>query len=145
MSIADSVIIIVGEQSVDSEETAMPHCILEYSANVADSPDFKQLLGRVNETLDATGLFVSGDIKSRAVRHELFVVGDGSPDRAFVTVNLQILSGREESAKAMLAEKLLDILREAFPETLRSTRCSLTVQVSEIDKPSYRRLITYET
>jgi 5-carboxymethyl-2-hydroxymuconate isomerase len=123
----------------------MPHCILEYSANVADSPDFKKLLKRINETLAATGLFVSGDIKSRAIRHELFVVGDGSPDRSFVTLNLQILSGREEAVKAMLAEKLLDVLREAFPSTLRSTRCSLTVQVSDIHKPSYRRVVTYET
>ena len=69
----------------------MPHCILEASDNLLDQPDWTALLLDINRTLAATGLFQSADIKSRFLRHEVFAIGDGAPDQAFVTLNLQIL------------------------------------------------------
>ncbi len=117
----------------------MPHCILEYSANVADRPDVTYLLMEIHDALVATGLFTLADIKSRAVRHEQYVIGDGDPERAFVTLNIQILEGRSDEVKAQISEAALEVLKRAFPETLRQRKCSLTVQISEIHRPSYRR------
>ena len=121
----------------------MPHCILEYSSNLPETPDPKAVLTDVNTALDGTGLFALADIKSRAVRHDDFVIGDGKADRTFVTLNVQILEGRDEPTREMIAERMLDVLRRHFPRCLETTLCSLTVQISGIDRASYRKEISY--
>ena len=121
----------------------MPHCLLEASDNLLDQPDWAGLLREVNGTLAATGLFQVADIKSRFVRHGTFAIGDGAADQAFVTLNVQILAGRTDEVKAQLSEALLPLLTRAFPRTLAQMKCSLTVQITDIHRASYRRQISY--
>jgi 5-carboxymethyl-2-hydroxymuconate isomerase len=52
----------------------MPHCIFEYSANVADKPDWPQIIRKLHDSLISTGQFVAGDIKSRVIRHDNFLM-----------------------------------------------------------------------
>ena len=120
----------------------MPHCILEASDNMLDQPDWATLLLAINRTLGETGLFKVADIKSRYVRHSTFAIGDGAPGQAFVTLNVQILGGRTDDVKAGLSEALLPLLAGAFPRTLAAMTCSLTVQVTDIHRPSYRRQLS---
>lgn len=117
----------------------MPHCILEASDNLLDAPDWASLLAELHATLVGTGLFREADLKSRVIRHHAFRVGDGAPDRAFVALDLQVLAGRSDEAKAQLSEALLAVLARAFPRTAAAMRLNLTVQVSELHAPSYRR------
>ena len=124
------------------EGDAMPHCILEYSANVPDRPDVARVLADVHGALMATGLFTLADIKSRAVRHEQFLIGDGDPARVFVTLTVQILDGRSDAVKAQISEAALEVLARHFPESLARRTCSLTVQVCDIHRASYRRRLS---
>ncbi len=117
----------------------MPHCILEASDNLLDPPDWRGLLGRINRTLVDTGLFAEADIKSRLLRHDCFVVADGAPDRAFVTLEVQLLEGRPDEVKAQLSEALLQVLRSAFPHSQAGMKLNLTVQISNLHRASYRR------
>ena len=117
----------------------MPHCIFEYSGNVLDEPDWVETMSALHTALMRTGEFELADIKSRVVRHELFVVGDGAADRTFVTLDVQMLSGRSDETKAAIAQAALEVLAGAFPRTLAETRASLTVQITDIHRPSYRR------
>jgi 5-carboxymethyl-2-hydroxymuconate isomerase len=121
----------------------MPHCLLEASDNLLDQPDWTELLRAINATLAATGLFKAEDIKSRFIRHGTFVIGEGAPDRAFITLNVQVLGGRADDVKAGITEALLPVLAGVFPNTLARMKCSLTVQITDIHRPSYRRQITY--
>jgi 5-carboxymethyl-2-hydroxymuconate isomerase len=121
----------------------MPHCILEASDNLLDQPDWVGLLRAINQTLVATGLFSAADIKSRVLRHQAFAIGEGGPDQAFVTLNVQILSGRTDEVKAQVSEALLETLKPAFPATFAQMTFSLTVQITDIHRPSYRRHISY--
>ncbi len=122
----------------------MPHCILEYSNNIVDEPDFRGLLLEVHEALASTGLFKQADIKSRVIRHQRFVVGDGAPDRAFVTMNVCILSGRDDAVKAQLSGAVLRVLEGHFPRTFAEKRCSITVQVTDIHRDSYGKMVSYD-
>lgn len=117
----------------------MPHCILEASDNLLDAPDWAGLLERLHGALAATGLFREEDLKSRVILHRTFRVADGAPDRAFVTLDLQIMEGREDEVKARLSDLLMPVLAKAFPRTSAAMRLNLTVQVSELHRPSYRR------
>jgi 5-carboxymethyl-2-hydroxymuconate isomerase len=120
----------------------MPHCILEYSANVPDRPDLARVLADVHAALTATGEFTLADIKSRAVRHEQFLIGDGDPARVFVTLTMQILGGRSDEVKARISEAALAVLTRHYPESLTTRTCSLTVQVCDIHRASYRRRLS---
>jgi 5-carboxymethyl-2-hydroxymuconate isomerase len=117
----------------------MPHCILEYSANLPETPDFQTLFQQLHDVLMTSGQFTLDDIKSRAIRHEVFRIGDGDLRRTFVTLNLRLLSGRSDEVKAALSRSILELLERAFARTLAETTCSLTVQVSEIHRPSYQK------
>ena len=117
----------------------MPHCILEASDNLLDQPDWRGLLGQINRSLVATGLFAEADIKSRLIRHDCFAVADGSPDRAFVTLDVQLLEGRPDDVKAELSDTLLRLLLAAFPHSLAGMKLNLTVQISDLHRASYRR------
>lgn len=117
----------------------MPHCILEASDNLLDPPDWQGLLGDLHRTLAGTGLFSEADIKSRVIRHDTFRVADGAPDRAFVTLDVQILEGRTDEVKARISEALLSVLTGAFPRSAAAMRLNVTVQISDLHRPSYRR------
>ena len=121
----------------------MPHCILEYSDNIIENPNSHEILGIINKKLAETKLFSLNDIKSRILVHHDFVVGDGDSDRAFVTINLSILSGRNDEIKKKLSDTLLNCLEEYFSESLNKLKLSLTVQISELDKNTYGRLKNY--
>lgn len=117
----------------------MPHCILEASDNLRDTPDWAGLLADIHRTLLATGPFAEADLKSRVIRHGTFRVADGAPDRAFVTLEVQVLQGHGDEVKARISEALLAVLARAFPRSAAELRLNLTVQVSELHRPSYRR------
>lgn len=119
----------------------MPHCILEYSANLPEVPDFQVLFQQLHDVLMASGQFTLDDIKSRAIRHDVFRIGDGDPRRTFVTMNLRLLSGRSDEVKAELSRSVLALLERAFARTLAESICSLTVHVSELYRPSYQKAV----
>jgi len=121
----------------------MPHCILEHSNNIVDQPDFHKLLCQVHEFLAGTGLFRQADIKSRVVCHDLFVVGDGAQDRAFVTMNVCIFGGRDDATKAQISKGVLGVLQRHFARTLAERRCNITVQVTDMHRDSYAKLASY--
>ncbi len=117
----------------------MPHCILEYSSNIASPPDVRDVLLGIHRALVGTGLFSEGDIKSRAIRHDVFAVADGAPDRAFVALAVEILDGRTDEVKGTIADALFEALTAAFATAIATSRCNVTVQIRDIDRASYRR------
>jgi 5-carboxymethyl-2-hydroxymuconate isomerase len=117
----------------------MPHCVLEYSSNVVDPPDLSVLLEEIHRCLMETGHFQLPDIKSRAIRHEVFRVGDGSAETSFVSLTIAILEGRTDEAKARLAVMALEVLKRAYSKALSSQKLSLSVEIREMHRGSYHR------
>jgi 5-carboxymethyl-2-hydroxymuconate isomerase len=118
----------------------MPHLVLEYSANVPDHPDLKRVLLDLHEALMASALFERKDLKSRAVRHDVFAVADGAEDRAFVALSIAILDGRPDEVKAAVSEAALDVLIRAFPKLVAGGRGALSVEVRDLHRASYQRM-----
>lgn len=121
----------------------MPHCVLEYSSNIIDKPDKKELLSGLNHTLEGKGLFSMNDIKSRIIVHNDFVVGDGDPARAFVALNVSILTGRDDETKKMISNNCMDFLKSYFPLSQEKLKLSITVRISEMNLDSYARFRNY--
>jgi 5-carboxymethyl-2-hydroxymuconate isomerase len=118
----------------------LPHLVLEHSANLEAGPDLPAVLERLHAALAETGPFDVARIKSRVVRHELFRVADGAPDRSFVHLTAAVLDGREEHVLRSAAGALLAVLRESFAGALAAQRCSVTLEIREMRRDRYFRL-----
>ncbi len=121
----------------------MPHCILEYSNNISEQPNHSLILSQIHNALFSTGLFDFNDIKSRIIVHNEFYIGDGNTERAFVSLAVEILSGKDEDTKKRIAEDCLKVLETNFQDSIKAMKFSLTVQIREIDKVSYSRIKSY--
>ena len=117
----------------------MPHCILEYSGDIDDRPDFQALFAEVHEFLAETGGFRLRDIKSRALPCGTYRVGDGEPDRCFVALEVCILDGRDDATKGHITSGLLEVLERHFARSCEERRCSVTVRVTDMHRASYAR------
>ncbi len=121
----------------------MPHCILEYTDNIPNPPNTHSLLTNLNQALADTELFSLADLKSRVIVHRDFVIGDDDPSRAFVALNIAILTSRPAKVKEQLSDLALDLLEKEFSECVEGLTYSLTVQISELDRECYRRSVNY--
>ncbi len=122
----------------------MPHCILEYTANIVDEPNWADIFKEIHAILIATGEWHCPDIKSRAIQLDNFYIGNGNPHQAFVCLSMQILAGRSDSLKKSIAESSLKVLAGHFPLTLKKLQAGISVQIIDIHEPSYCRRINYQ-
>lgn len=120
----------------------MPHFVLEYSDNIPGEVDFKEFFKRLHTLLVDVGPFKLSDIKSRAIRHQEFYVADGQESNAFVHLTLSIFKGRDLDIRQAVGEKLLAFLREEFALSLQKLNCSYTVEIREMDKETYFKLVS---
>ena len=110
----------------------MPHCVIEHSGNI----DGSTLVPLIYKGALESNLFESegSDIKIRAVSYSDYQTGN--VNIKFVHVTLKILSGRNAEQKAMLTQLVLEQL-----ETLAMSQCSLSVEVADIDRASYAKVV----
>ncbi len=115
----------------------MPHLTLEYSDNVP-SFDAHSVLLELNQALVASGQFEEIDIKSRAVRHDTYVVGTAPDNRGFVHVTLAILSGRSPQTKRALSEGVLHALKQVWAPAA-NVHIQLCVEVRDMEREPYAK------
>ena len=110
----------------------MPHCVIEHSAKF----DSDMVMAKVFEGAFQSRLFEAdgSDIKVRARVFEHFLTGNTKAD--FIHVSLNILSGRSAAQKAHLSETVLKQLA-----VLAIAPSSISVEVVDIDRASYRKLV----
>lgn len=121
----------------------MPHCILEYSDNIIDKTDNPAILKNIHDILVTTGGFSFNDIKSRAVVHGDYLIGDGDPGRAFIALTISFLGGRQTEFKKKISDQCMEILLKSFPESREKLKLSATVEIRELDKDTYLREKNY--
>ena len=109
----------------------MPHLIVEYSANVADHVDVDHLVGALHDAAIASGVAALDALRTRAVRHEHYVVADRHRDNAFVAVTARLGAGRSDDDQRRFLATLIDALDRAVGAAGRTMM--LSVEYQEID------------
>jgi len=116
----------------------MPHCIIEHSSSLDSSTLMPLVFGaNLNSSLFEKD---GSDIKVRAVPFTQYQTGKVHSNIAqidFIHVTLKILSGRNTEQKKMLSHLVLSNL-----ETLALKACSISVEVVDIDRATYAKLVT---
>lgn len=110
----------------------MPHCVVEHSSAIdADTLISLVFLG----ALDSHLFEINGsDIKVRALSYSHYQTGNQHTD--FVHVTLKILSGRDIEQKSTLSQSVLERVN-----TLNLINCSITIEVMDIERDSYCKVI----
>lgn len=113
---------------------AMPHCILEYSANVPINLLVSHILEAVHGELMKVGVFELGKIKSRAIRHDQFRVGAGGKNDAFIYLEIRMFEGRTAEQKQEIGQRALRVLEEILNSKISDLNCSMTVYIKEVSR-----------
>lgn len=87
----------------------MPHVVVDYSSNL-ENFEPKQLLLEINNALVETDYCQAIDIKSRAHKDDVFVIGLETEQQAYVHVKVYLLSGRNQQQKTDIGEKVFAAL-----------------------------------
>ncbi|MCL9675868.1 5-carboxymethyl-2-hydroxymuconate Delta-isomerase [Acinetobacter sp. ACZLY 512] len=114
----------------------MPHIIVDYSANI-EYFDPKQLLSQINTSIIETGYCDAIDIKSRARKDDIFLIGEGDHNQAYVHVKVYLLSGRTEQQKTEIGEKVLQAITSNQSLMSQKKPIQSCVEIVEMPKQDY--------
>jgi len=117
----------------------MPRIIIDYSDNVQEEIN-SELFKAIHEYYVSTGRFSIEDIKSRAISHDNYLLGDGHPNNAFVSILMKIMEGREVAFRKELSQEVLKIAKGYFKNSIATLNLNLTCFVSEIEKACYSKM-----
>lgn len=110
----------------------MPHVVIDYSANL-ENFEPKQLLLKINNALVETGYCQAIDIKSRARKDDVFVIGLDTEQQAYVHVKVYLLSGRNQQQKTEISQKVFETL--VADQVLNQQKISVQSCVELIEMP----------
>lgn len=112
----------------------MPHITVAYTANIPNEANINELLIKANQSLISHGdTFSPNGIRSRAIKLNNYVIGEGTNDGAFVHVTLQIATGRTEEMKKAVLDHLFTTIESHFKELLANKHITLSLHLSELN------------
>jgi 5-carboxymethyl-2-hydroxymuconate isomerase len=119
----------------------MPQIILEYSSNIRQKVESGALLGEISSIISAAGDIPVEDFKSRLVRREEFLVGEGGGRDAFVHLEIGLFAGRPHEVKRRIGEDCIEYLEEYFAPSAHELSLQTTVEIREIEKEAYFKAV----
>jgi len=119
--------------AVNRSQNAMPHFVIEYSANLEPDIDLRAVVDAVHKSAVESGLFKIGGIRVRTLRHEIYKIADGNPEHAFLHVRANILEGRMAEDREKLGNATIAAVDALLTSAHRNRGIALSVEVSEID------------
>jgi 5-carboxymethyl-2-hydroxymuconate isomerase len=111
----------------------MPHVIVEYSANIEAELLAEDLVDDIHRAAIASGIAEPVAVRTRLKRREHFRVGDGSPDNAFVHIDIRARKGRSLEQKKHAVQTIYDQANKTLDPVFRARPLALTVEIHEID------------
>ena len=112
----------------------MPHLIIEYSEDVADSVAIRDIVEAAHDGAMSSELFSEYDIKTRAIAYRDHRTG--ATQDSFVHVTVRLLDGRSDEQKAMLSESVLGRIEPLLPAVV-----SVGVEIVDMHRASYRKRV----
>lgn len=115
----------------------MPHCVLEYSANIPNVFSTQDLFSGLHAILAGFPSIEKERIKSRAIRYTDFMIGAGAPNRAFISLQISLMSGRPEELRRKVATDAHAFLKDYFAGAISGLDCSVSVEIREINRGTF--------
>jgi len=111
----------------------MPHVIVEYSANIEAEILPDDLVDEIHRAAITSGIAEPIAVRTRLMRREHYRVGDGSPENAFVHIDIRARKGRSLEQKKAMVQTIYDQASKTLEAVFRARPLALTVEIHEID------------
>jgi 5-carboxymethyl-2-hydroxymuconate isomerase len=111
----------------------MPHVIVEYSANIEADITPQRLVEEIHSAAVGAGIAEPVAIRTRLMRRDVFRVGDGSPENAFVHIDIRGRKGRSLEQKKTMVQVIYDQANKTLDHVFKARPLALTVEFHEID------------
>jgi len=108
----------------------MPHFVIDCSKNIIKKKSPKEIIQKVYDTAESTGLFGKGDIKVRINTFEYYNIGNDKDD--FIHIFSNIMEGRSVSQKKNLSVRMVAELKLMFPEVP-----IISINIRDFEKATY--------
>ncbi len=115
----------------------MPHITIEYTDNLAETPDFQHLFSQLINALDSTGSVRINGVMARSIKLTDWRVGDGDSNHAFVHLKMATLDTRPPEFKQQVLALFNPIMKSAFARTLQEQDCQICVEIQDIRTEFY--------
>lgn len=119
-------------------EVSMPQILLEMSDNVLEKNNLNSLFQQCHTVLSEILPTSIESCKSRAIIHNIYSIGNGSPNNAFVHINLKIMAGRSYDTQNAAGLEIMDILKKHFANSLKTLNLQITLEIDELQKTYYK-------
>lgn len=111
----------------------MAHFIVEHSANLDSAIlDLNTLFRALHQAAVDTGIFPLAGIRSRAHCCADYYIADGSPDFAFLHLNVRIGAGRSDDEKQLAAQTFFQVLTEHLNPLYQSQGLAISFELTEL-------------
>ncbi len=109
----------------------MPQITLECSDNIIEK-NMHPLLLEIHHLLSERLPTELSSCKSRVIRINHYLVGDGASQNAFVHLTISVLKGRSEELLKSIAQTILEKLKISFHESLLILNVQLTIAMQDL-------------
>ncbi|MEG3659316.1 5-carboxymethyl-2-hydroxymuconate Delta-isomerase [Arenibacter palladensis] len=108
----------------------MPHFVIHCSQNILNQKTPNEIIQRVYDTAEASGLFEVGDIKVRINPFEYYTIGNTKDD--FMHIFANIMEGRSIHEKSELSKRIVSELTSMLPEVP-----IISINIRDFEKATY--------
>lgn len=108
----------------------MPHFVIECSENIIQLKSPEEIIQKVFDVAESTGLFKKTNIKVRISPFKYYNTGNTKDD--FIHVFASIMEGRNTNQKNNLAKIIVSELNSIFPNVP-----IISINVRDIEKATY--------
>jgi 5-carboxymethyl-2-hydroxymuconate isomerase len=120
----------------------MPHLTLEYTAGLRPDIEFEGLFARLHDVLSDVAGIKKGNCKSRAIKLDRYLVGDGTSGEGFVHLDARFLEGRPLELKEEIGLRLLAALKQSYESRVEEGDLQITVEIRDIERATYFKIPT---
>ncbi len=118
----------------------MPNMVVEYSANIKAMADIPGLLKKMVDAAIAADVFPVAGIRARAYCCEDYIVGDGQPEYAFVSISARIARGRAEADKQRAFDAVWAAVKTHLDPVDKAFTLAISMDVEEFgDRLAYKQ------
>jgi 5-carboxymethyl-2-hydroxymuconate isomerase len=115
-----------------SQGVAVPHVLIEYSANLETQLDFPGFLTALRDAALATGIFPLGGIRVRAYQADHYLIADGDVNNAFLAITLRIGHGRDFETRKRASDAIFAKACENLEALYNRVPLGISLEMQEI-------------
>lgn len=117
----------------------MPHLTLEFSANVTPQHNLESLFLICHDLLANILPTDIASCKSRAIKQDIYSVGNGETNNAFIHLTIKVMAGRSEETLQRLGNSVMQVLQNHFMQALQTLNTQITLEIVELSKQYFKQ------